>query len=81
MELQVEVKVWDIVWAQFMLTLLMALFNYFPQNCLLSYKNYQVISKVSLNSLRESYQHTDNPFDIFGLLIKNFKISNGLSVC
>ena len=40
-----------------------------------------MISKVSSNSLRESYQHTDNPFDIFGLLIDNFTISNGLSVC
>ena len=40
-----------------------------------------MIGQVSSNSLTESYQHTDSPFDFVKFSISNPKKSKGLSVC
>ena len=58
-----------------------SLFNYFPENCLLS-SQLSARSEVRSNSLRQSFQHTHNPFDLVAKFsINNPTRSNGLCVC
>ena len=61
MEFEVEVEVCVTAWTQFMLTLLMTLLNYFPENF---GSSYQPIKKLvnKIYSFRESCQHMNNPF-------------------
>ena len=51
--MEFEVEAWDVVWAQFMLNLLMTLINYLPENCGSS-------SKTIKKSVKQNLAHLDN---------------------
>ena len=65
MEFEVEIKVRDIDWTQFMLKLLMTLFSYFNESYVSSSKTIKQSIIVRSSSFRDSYQHQNSPFCLF----------------